>query len=290
MAAALAARLTAYPHVRLAFDAEVVQVEQDAAGVAVRVHSARGERIERGAYLLAADGMGSAVRACLGIGLEGVASVRRLLQVLTPADLRDVVPGAGAATWVHAPGGWCGLLRMPDLWQIAVPLPDDESDETALEERALRARLARFVPFGATVLPLVGREVQPVRRQVAGTYAAGRVLLAGDAAHQAQTRSGLNMNCGLHDAMAAAEALATALNDPDAAGAALDRYAQARRRVAVGQLLPYADRAVPGDEAWAAGLAEAAAGEGRAQAWLRTACMLDMPGFRTQVLGPGLPA
>ena len=116
------------------------------------------------------------------------------------------------ATWVHAPGGWCGLLRMPDLWQIAVPLPDDESDEAALEERALRARLARFLPFGATVLPLVAREVQPVRRQVAGTYAAGRVLLAGDAAHQAQTRSGLNMNCGLHDAMAAAEALAAALH------------------------------------------------------------------------------
>ncbi len=290
VAAALAARLTAYPHVRLAFDAEVVRVDQDAAGVAVRVHSARGERVERGAYLLAADGMGSAVRGCLGIGLEGVPVVRRLLQVMTPVDLRELVPGADDATWIHAPGGWCGLLCMPDLWQIAVPLPEDECQEAALDDRTLRARLARFLPFGVGVLPMVERAVQPVRRQVAGTYAVGRVLLAGDAAHQAQTRAGLNMNCGLHDAMAAAEALATALHRPEAAGAALEHYARERRRVAVAQLLPYADRAVPGDEAWAADLAGAVADEARAQAWLRAACMLDMPGFRAPVAAPALPA
>ncbi len=290
VAAAMAARLTAYPHVRLAFDAEVVRIDQDARGVAVRVRSALGDRVERGAYLLAADGMNSAVRACLGIAFDGVAVAARLLQVLTPADLRELVPGATGATWVHAPGGWCGLLCMPDVWQIAMPLPDDESDEAALAEPALRARLSRLLPVGAAVLPLVARAVQPVRRQVAGTYAAGRVLLAGDAAHLVQTRSGLNMNCGLHDAMAAAEALAAALHHPDSAEAALDQYARERRVVATGQLLPYADRATPGDEAWAAGLAEAAADGARARAWLRSASMLDMPGFRAPVAAPGLPA
>jgi hypothetical protein len=90
--------------------------------------------------------------------------------------------------------------------------------------------------------------------------------------------------------MAAAEALAAALHYPDAAGAALDTYARARRRVAIAQLLPYADRAVPGDEVWSAGLAEAAADEGRAQAWLRAACMLDMPGFRAPPAASGMPA
>ncbi len=290
VAAALAARLTAYPHVRLAFDAEVVRVDQDSRGVAVRVGSALGDRVERGAYLLAADGMHSAVRACLGIAFDGVAMARRLLQVLTPADLRVLVPGATPATWIDAPGGWCGLLCMPDLWQIAMPLPDDESDEAALDEAALRARLARFLPIGAALLPLVARAVQPVRRQVAGTYAAGRVLLAGDAAHLAQTRTGLNMNCGLHDAMAAAEALAAALHCPDSADAALELYARERRLVATGQLLPYADRVVPGDAASAADLVDAAADGARARAWLRSAGMLDMPGFRAAVAGPGLPA
>jgi 2-polyprenyl-6-methoxyphenol hydroxylase-like FAD-dependent oxidoreductase len=290
VAAALAARLTAYPHVRLAFDAELVGVEQDGAGVAVHVQSALGERVERGAYLLAADGMDSAVRACLGIGLDGVAVAGRLLQVMTPADLGELLPVADAAAWIQAPGGWCGLLRMPDLWQIAVPLQDDASDEAALHDAALSARLSGFLPFNPAGLPMINRLIQPVRRQVAGTYAAGRVLLAGDAAHQAQTRGGLNMNCGLHDAMAAAEALAVALHRPDAAGAALDHYARERRLVATAQLLPYADRAAPGDAAWAAELAETASDPARARAWLRAACMLDMPGFRAPPAASGMPA
>ncbi len=289
VAAALAARLTAYPHVRLGFDAEIVRVDQDAAGVAVRVQSALGERVERGAYLLAADGADSAVRTSQGIGFDGVAVAGRLLQVLTPADLGELVPGATQATWLHGSGGWCSLLGMPGLWQIALSLPDGESDEAALHEPTVRARRAGFFP--AAGLPLVARAVQPVRRLVAGTYAAGRVLLAGDAAHLVQTRSGLNMNCGLHDAMAAAEALAAALHRPAAAGAALESYARERRQVATGQLLPYADRAAPGDTARAADLAaDLAADRERARAWLRAACMLDMPGFRAGEPGPGLPA
>ncbi len=290
VAAALAARLTAYPHVRLGFDAEVVRVDQDATGVSVRVQSALGERVERGACLLAADGVDSAVRACLGIELGNVAVAGRLLEVTTAADLTALVPGADAAAWIFAPDGWCGLLRMPDLWQIAVPLRADEGDAAALDGAALQARLARFLPLGAAALPLVTRRLRPVRRQVAGTYAAGRVLLAGDAAHLVQTRSGLNMNCGLHDAMVAAEALAAAFHRPAAAAAAFERYANERRLVATAQLLPYADRAAPGDAAWAAALTDIAADPALARAWLRSACMLDVPGFRAPARGGGLPA
>ena len=280
--AALAARLTAYPHARLAFDAELVRLDQDVAGVAVRVHSALGERVERGAYLLAADGADSAVRGCLGIDFTTTAPTRWLLQVMTPTDLRELVPGAASTTWIEAPGGCCGLLRMPDLWRIAVPMPEQEGEPAPLEEPALRARLARFLPFGADLLPLVSREVRPVRRQVAACYAAGRVLLAGDAAHLVQTRFGLNMNSGMHDALAAADTLADALAAPADAAALLDRYAADRHQVVAGHLLPRADRAVPGDAAWAAELQAAAADRTAARAWLRSACMLDIPGLRPE--------
>ena len=79
------------------------------------------------------------------------------------------------------------------------------------------------------------------------------------------------------------------------AGAALDDYARERRLVATDQLLPYAGRAAPGDEApgdtfWVTELAAVAADPARARAWLRSACMLDMPGFRAPAPGPGLPA
>jgi len=278
--AALAARLIAFPNVRLAFGAELVRIDQDDGGVAARVHSALGDRIERGAYLLAADGAESAARACLGIAMDGAAATGRLLEVMTPTDLADLVPGAEATTWIQAPGGCCGLLRLPDLWQIAMPLSAGQSDAAALDEVALRARLARLLPFGASALALVGRAVRPVRRQVAATYAAGRVLLAGDAAHMVQTRFGLNINSGLHDGMAAAEAFLAALRTPAAAAGLLERYGRERRLIATAQLLPHADRAVPGEETWAGELAAAAADESRARAWLRAACMLDVPGLR----------
>ncbi len=286
--AALAAGLAAWPNVRLAFGAEVVRVDQDATGVAVRVRSALGERVERGAYLLAADGVDSTARTCLGIGMDGSAATGRLLEVMTPTDLRELVPGAEATTWIQAAGGCCGLLRLPNLWQIAMPLGEVQSDAAALDEAALRARLARLLPFGASALPLVAREVRPVRRQVAASYAAGRVLLAGDAAHMVQTRFGLNMNCGLHDALAAAEAVLAALHTPAAADGLLDRYGRERRLIATTRLLPHADRAVPGEEIWTAELTAAAADATRARAWLRTACMLDVPGLRATPAAPAV--
>ena len=299
VAAALAAQLTAYPHVRLAFGAEVVQVRQDEAGVAVGVHGALGERLERGAALLAADGAASTVRGMLGIGLQGGRPAGLVADLSIAADLGALVPDAACA-WIHAPCGWCALLRMPDLWHVSLPLAAGAT-EAALEPAALRARLARFLPLGAGALPVLARELRAVRRQVAGAYGSGRVLLAGDAAHQADTRAGLNMNCGLHDAMQAAEALAVAWHRPAAAPAALADYAQARRLVATAQLLPFADRAAPwlgepgdgtasGGEAGLAEIAAIAADPGRARAWLRAACMLDMPGFRAPAMAAGLPA
>ena len=120
-----------------------------------------------------------------------------------------------------------------------------------------------------------------MRRQVAASYVSGRVLLAGDAAHMVQTRFGMNMNCGLHDAIAAADALAAALHTPAAADGLLERYGRERRSIATSQLLPHADRGIPGAETWAAELTDAAADPERTRAWLRTACMLDIPGLRT---------
>ena len=39
-----------------------------------------------------------------------------------------------------------------------------------------------------------------VAKRVATRYRDGRVLLAGDSAHVTNTRGGMNMNCGMHDA------------------------------------------------------------------------------------------
>ena len=46
-----------------------------------------------------------------------------------------------------------------------------------------------------------------VSRAIAGENRVGRIFLVGDAAHLTNTRGGMNMNCGIHDAFAIAGAL-----------------------------------------------------------------------------------
>jgi 2-polyprenyl-6-methoxyphenol hydroxylase-like FAD-dependent oxidoreductase len=74
---------------------------------------------------------------------------------------------------------------------------------------------------------------------MAERYRAGRVVLAGDAAHVHSPAGGQGMNTGIRDAIALAGALACALKDHDSA--ALDSYSKERRPVAE-QVVSLADR------------------------------------------------
>jgi 2-polyprenyl-6-methoxyphenol hydroxylase-like FAD-dependent oxidoreductase len=77
-----------------------------------------------------------------------------------------------------------------------------------------------------------------IHHRVADTYRAGRLLLAGDAAHVHSPAGGQGMNLGIQDAIALGDALGQALDGSDAA---LDAYGPARRAVA-GQVLALTGR------------------------------------------------
>ena len=69
-----------------------------------------------------------------------------------------------------------------------------------------------------------------IHHRVADTYRAGRLLLAGDAAHVHSPAGGQGMNLGIQDAVALSEALASVLDGgPDSL---LDEYSAARRPIA----------------------------------------------------------
>lgn len=69
-----------------------------------------------------------------------------------------------------------------------------------------------------------------VHHRVADTYRAGRVLIAGDAAHVHRPAGGHGMNTGIQDAMVLAEALATAVRSGN--GGPLNVYGAIRRPIA----------------------------------------------------------
>jgi 2-polyprenyl-6-methoxyphenol hydroxylase-like FAD-dependent oxidoreductase len=264
--AAILPRLHALPNARVVFGTEITGIVGTQDGVTVNGG-------HHGDILLAADGARSTVRETLGIAFEGEDYANRVLRVMTPADLTDLIPNVASMAYVFDGPDSCSLLRMPGLWRIVFRVPGEETDEQALAPAAIRTRLARFLPQGAADLPIASADIYRVARRVAASYGAGRVLLAGDAAHVTNTRGGMNMNCGIHDAMEAAAAIA------EATPSALDRYREGRRAVATRMLIPRTDRTVSGGRAWLDTVRGTAADPAAAEKFLLGSSMLDMVGL-----------
>ncbi|NKC31712.1 FAD-dependent oxidoreductase [Falsiroseomonas selenitidurans] len=263
------ALLAALPEGCVRFAAGVIALAQDAEGVTLR--AADGSTL-RARYAVGCDGASGALRGLAGIGVETSDYAHRVLRLLTPLDLRTVVPGLDGLGYLADAEGTCSLLRMPAVWRLIFRIPPAMSDEAAMAEDHARARIARFLPE-ARDLEIAGRDVYGVQRAMATACRAGRVLLAGDAAHLTNTRGGMNMNAGIHDAMTLAATLERVLDGGE--DRLLDHWAEARLRVVREALLPRTDSrvaAAPGAEvARMAGLSPA-----QALDWAREASMLDI--------------
>ncbi|MGB7109925.1 MAG: FAD-dependent monooxygenase, partial [Mycobacterium sp.] len=87
-----------------------------------------------------------------------------------------------------------------------------------------------FGPGRTVVTELIWGSRFRIHHRVADTYRAGRLLLAGDAAHVHSPAGGQGMNLGIQDAVDLADALCDVLHgDSDAA---LDAYSTSRRPIA----------------------------------------------------------
>ena len=190
----------------------------------------------RARYLIGADGMHSTIRERSGIGFPGgsyeesfsLADVR--LTGMLPSD--EVIlyfSTAGLVVVAPLPGGLHRIVATvdpapehPDVsyLQALLDARGPESEKTSVQEVLWGSRFR-------------------LHHRVVDTYRAGRVLLAGDAAHVHSPAGGQGMNTGILDALALAEALAVALTtgneDP------LITYGQLRRPIAQ-QVVTMADQ------------------------------------------------
>jgi 2-polyprenyl-6-methoxyphenol hydroxylase-like FAD-dependent oxidoreductase len=153
-------------------------------------------------------------------------------------------------------------------------VPKDVDDTTALAEDWILARLRDVIPHCDRLPAVAMKDVYGVAKRVADRYRVGRIALIGDAAHITNTRGGMNMNCGLHDAFGVARGIIDALQRgwPRAMEYAIDE----RRRVATQMLIPRTDRNIVGGDAWLAHVKAMAADPAKAREHLRAAAMLDM--------------
>jgi 2-polyprenyl-6-methoxyphenol hydroxylase-like FAD-dependent oxidoreductase len=257
------ALLAALPPGTVRFGAEVAGFTQDEGGIALRLADGT---IEHGRHAIAADGAHSALRHAAAIASEIGTYGHRVLRLMTPAPLERHLHGAGIA-YVFDGERSISLLHMPDLWRVVIRVPADTPDDEAVRESFWHPLVRRFLPDAPHPLPVASADVYGVAKGIAARMRKGRLLVIGDAAHVTNTRGGMNMNAGVHDAWTLAATLAAAGD--------LDAWEAARLRVTRDVLLERTDRAVATGSAWLAEAEAVSRDAAVARHWLFQAAMLD---------------
>ncbi|MBT2468565.1 FAD-dependent monooxygenase [Streptomyces sp. ISL-66] len=204
---------------------EVTAVAQDADSGGVTLTTATGETL-RAAYAVGADGMHSTVREAARIGFTGSAYEESF--VLADVAM-DWAPGPREVSLTFGAAGLTVVAPLPGGRYRVVATVADAPVEPGLP--FVQTLLDSRAPGQAAVTGVVWSSRFRVHHRVADHYRAGRLLLAGDAAHVHSPAGGQGMNTGIQDGHALGRALATAVADGTVD--ALDAYEAARRPVAL---------------------------------------------------------
>jgi 2-polyprenyl-6-methoxyphenol hydroxylase-like FAD-dependent oxidoreductase len=196
----LAEKAKSVPGVTARYGTRLESFDQDDAGVRARLMDAGTgeESVIAADYLVGCDGAGSVVRRCLDIAMDGLGTIATSVNVFFRSGELAKINNKG---WAHIyrffddDGCWSELIAIDgkELWRLSVfddPVPD-LTGETYLRKLAGR-------DFSFEVL-----DVSPWERRdfVARSYRRGRVLLAGDAAHEMSPTAGAGMHTGICEAV-----------------------------------------------------------------------------------------
>jgi 2-polyprenyl-6-methoxyphenol hydroxylase-like FAD-dependent oxidoreductase len=216
---------------RVTFGREVVAVVQNASGVTARLGDGTTLRAR---YLVAADGGRSVIREALGVAMSGdtVDPAPNLV-----ADIR--LRGLDRDHWHMFPrddGSGVALcpLAGTDDFQLQARHADGTAPDLSLE--GIRALVATYTHLGAEAVTELrwASDFRP-RTGLADRFRAGRVFLAGDAAHIHSPAGGQGLNTSVQDAYNLGWKLGAVLRGA-APESLLDTYEEERRAVAAEML------------------------------------------------------
>ncbi|MGY0502921.1 FAD-dependent monooxygenase [Nocardia sp. FBN12] len=192
----------------------------------------------RANYVIGADGMHSVVREYAGIGFTGDTYPASFIL----ADVRMSWPTPRTEVSLHL---------SPEGVTVVAPLPDDEANRyrvvATVDEAPEHPTLddvqtlmnARGPAGDIRVDEILWSSRFRVHHRVADHYRAGRIFLAGDAAHVHSPAGGQGMNTGVQDAALLATLLTkVTAGEPDSI---LDTYETVRRPIAL-DVVAFTDR------------------------------------------------
>jgi len=178
-------------------------------------------------YVVAADGMNSTIRELAGLRMPG--NTLQLSCSLVDVRVDGGLPVDEVALY-FASAGLLVVAPLPDgSFRLVAEVHDaPEHPDLAYAQKLLAARGPRKAH--PKVTEVVWGSRFRIHERVADAYRAGRVVLAGDAAHTHSPAGGQGMNLGLRDAVTLADALSAALDGDESD---LDAYAVNSRAEAV---------------------------------------------------------
>ncbi|MCC6926812.1 bifunctional 3-(3-hydroxy-phenyl)propionate/3-hydroxycinnamic acid hydroxylase [Novosphingobium sp.] len=193
---ALRAQLAALPKARLECRWEMTGFVEDADGVTATLATPAGERQLRARYLVGADGARSPVRTASQIAFEDLGFEEPWLVVDALVDDYSKLPDINLQICDPARPTTCVLMgEGRHRWEFMI-LPGESAEQVSQDvfvEKLLE-------PWGVKdAVRLERKAVYTFQARIAQQWRKGRVLLAGDAAHQTPPFAGQGMCSGLRD-------------------------------------------------------------------------------------------
>ncbi|MFJ9457765.1 FAD-dependent monooxygenase [Kitasatospora sp. NPDC101447] len=225
---------------------EVLGLEQDDEVVRVTLATPAGPRELTARWVVGCDGAHSTVRHAAGIGFGGDAFPEQYMLGDVELDW-DLPPGyVVRSTRRTADGGTDALVCVPlpgrGRYRVSMNVPPELATAPAAgvahgleggrapELRHIQQVLDRLSPRPATASALRWSSVFRISHRLADRYRAGRLLLAGDAAHIHPPTGAQGMNTGIQDAWNLAWKLALTVRGA-ATDTLLDSYQAERHPV-----------------------------------------------------------
>ena len=214
------------PDVQLFCPSSVTALEQNTDSALLTLDS--GEQL-RSKLVIAADGGNSQLRQLAGIGTNGWQYRQACLVALvnTPYPQQDVTwqqfTPSGPKAFLPLPGNQGSIVWYEEATRV--------KQLAALSPAQLTQELVNAFPAQIGDVEVVASSWFPLARMDANRYYAGRVVLAGDAAHTINPLAGQGVNLGFADAKLLTELIIDARRHNSDIGSAqlLQRYQRKRK-------------------------------------------------------------